>query len=67
MRNRGRAFSDACCHALDRSRPCIADGENSGTAGFQRQARCVSGRDEAFLIQGNTAIEPLGVWIGANE
>jgi hypothetical protein len=65
--DRGGSFSDTRRHTFDRSRPRIADGENTWTAGFQRQARRAAGRNEAFLIQGDTAIEPLGVWIGADE
>ena len=65
--DRGGPFSDTRRDTLDRSRPRIADGENTGTAGLQRQARGLASRDEAFFIQGNAAIEPLGVGIGADE
>jgi len=46
LRDQRRAFADAGDDALDRARADVADGEDAGSGGFQRE-RSAAGQDEA--------------------
>jgi hypothetical protein len=63
----GRALSNTGRHSFNRPGSDIADREDAGAARLQRQLRRLAGYNEAFIIQSDATIEPLGVRIGADE
>src|SRR5258707_5435443 len=80
--HRSRPFTDGCRHALDRTRPDIADSKQPWTAGLKGQRspaeRCPSlveegfakgsvGQHETALIEGHAPRQPIRSGIGTDE
>jgi hypothetical protein len=60
------AFPDSGRNSLGRSSAYVANREDAGLAGFQR-LRALAGHDEPFIIGLDTAGQPLGIGVGADE
>jgi tetratricopeptide (TPR) repeat protein len=67
--DRARAFAHGGSHPLDRAGTEVADGEDPGCAGAERQRRGAQpavGEDEALVVTGHTG-HPAGHRLGADE
>src|SRR5882757_7335083 len=77
-----RALADGGGDALDRAGAAVADGEDAGEAGLQGEGGAADraggaaevgdlevdpGEEEAVVVLGEGAVEPLGARVGADE
>src|SRR5215468_5519623 len=68
--NHLRAFANGSGNTLDRPGANIADGEHAVVAGFQQPPFAPGfwpGQDETSAVETERTLEPISVWLGADE